>query len=207
MKKYFLEAVVAIVISFISPDTGAQQTNSLHYHQYLQDVFKSELVYPQEKSEFQFTLLPQFQKSNDFNSIIIPFNAEFGITDSWQIALGLNSFQKIVPYSGSSVYGLDALQVGSKYSFMNIENTNFHAALGFEASIPLKNENSDSGNEHISYEPYILLAVDFPRLHQVHLFTMTSLEFFDQRSNPNEEPEPTELNLNGGFYSLTNISF
>lgn len=198
MKNYCLKAVLALIVFFMSPYTVAQQVKSLHYHQYLQDVFKTELVYPQEKSEFQFSLMPQFQKSNDFQFINIPFNAEFGITDSWQIDFNLNSIQRIVPHS-VSVNGISDLQIGSKYSFMNMGNTNFHAALGFEIGIPM-NKNNDFGNKHISYEPYILLAADFPRLHQAQLFAMTSLEFFDQRSNPNAEHEPTELNLSGGFF-------
>ena len=199
LRNYIPGVLIAITILLMSPDVGAQQTTSVHYHQYLQDVFKSELVYPQEKNEFQFTLLPQFQKSDDFNSILMPFNAEFGITDSWQLAVGLNSFRKSFPHSGPSVNGTGELQIGSKYSFMNIGNTNFHAAFGFELSIPFKNDNNDAGSGFISYEPYVSLAIDFPGLHQLNLFVMTSLEFFDRRNKSNEEPESTELNLNGGF--------
>jgi hypothetical protein len=199
MKNYFFKAIIALMLFFMSPyTTSAQQVKSLHYHQYLEDVFMSDLVYPQEKNEFQFTLMPQFQKSNDFQFINIPFNAEFGITDSWQIDFSLNSIQSIVPHSASA-NGIGDLQIGSKYSFMNIGNTNFHAALGFEIGIPL-NKNNDFGNKHISYEPYISLAVDFPGLHQAQLFAMTSLDIFDQGSNPKAEFEPTELNLSGGFF-------
>jgi hypothetical protein len=199
MKNYCLKAVLALIVFFISPYTVAQQVNSLHYRQYLQDVFKSELVYPQEKSEFQFTLMPEFQKSNDFNSINIPFNTEFGITDSWQVGFSLNSIQKTGPHL-LSANGISDLQIGSKYSFMNMGNTNFHTALGFEISIPLKKGDNNFGNKHISYEPYVLLAIDIPKLHQIQLFAMTSLESFCQKSKPNEEHEPAELNLNGGFF-------
>ncbi len=197
--KYIFGVIIASVLFLMSPDIGAQQANSLRYHQYLQDVFQSELVYPQEKNEFQFTLLPQFQESEDFNSFNIPFNAEFGLTDSWQIALSLNSFSRIVPHSEDSFRGVGNFQIGSKYSFMNIANTNFHAAVGFELGIPFRNQNTDSGYGLISYEPFMSLAIDFPRLHQIHLFVMTGLEFFNKKNKVNEELNPTEFNLNGGF--------
>lgn len=198
-KIYIFELIAAFVLLFMSPDIRAQQTNSSSYHQYLQDVFQSELVYPQEKNEFQITLLPQYQTSSDFNSFNIPFNTEFGLTDSWQVALGLNSFRKIVPHSGSSVSGIGDLQIGSKYSFMNIRNSNFHAAVGFELSIPFRSDDNDDDNRFISYEPYISFAVDFPKLNQIHLFAMTSMEFFGQKNKVDEDMEPTEFNLNGGF--------
>lgn len=199
MRNYIWGIAIASLLSFMSLDLVAQPTTLFHYHQYLQDVFQSELVYPQEKNEFQFTFLPQFHKSSDVNSISIPFNVEFGLTNSWQIALGLNSFSKIIPNSRESEKDIGNFQIGSKYSFMNLGNTNFHAAVGFELGIPFRSSNKDSGNGFISSEPFISLAVDLPQLYQIHLFTMTSLEFFSHKNIGNGEIKSTEFNLNGGF--------
>lgn len=197
MKKCILGYVLALVL-FLSVNTEAQETGSMRYQQYVQDVFQSELVYPQEKNEFQFTLLPQFEHASELNSFTVPFAVEFGLTNSWQISAGINSFRHIVPYSGPSVNGTGDIQVGTQYSFMNIGNSNFHAVVGFELGIPFRKENNDYSNNVVSYEPYLSLAIDLPQFHKINLFAMTGVEFFN-RDSKTQESEPAEFNLNGGL--------
>lgn len=199
MRNYNFEIISTLALCLLSQSIVAQKKDSLHYHQYLQDVFQSELVYPQEKNEFQFTLLAQSQRSPDYKSINIPFNAEFGLTNSWQISLGLSSFTKTISHSEVSFRGADNFQIGSKYSFMNIGNTNFHAAIGFELGIPTRKINPGENKTLVSYEPYISLAVDFPGLDQIQLFSMTGIEFFSQRNRLIIEHEPTKLNSGVGL--------
>lgn len=176
----------------------AQETYFSRYHQYVQDVFQSELVYPQDKNEFQFTLLPRFQQSDDFSSFTIPFAVEFGITDAWQVSADINSFRHVVSHSGPSVNGTGDIQIGTQYSFMKIGNRNLHAAAGFEVGIPFRKRNRDYSNSVVSYEPYLSFAIDFLKFHKMNLFAMTGFEFFN-RDAETHVSEPTEFNLNGGL--------
>jgi len=196
MQKIRLFAVLIAV--FYSAQTTAQQPEKKTYLQLLQDVFQTELVYPQEKNEFQFTVFPAYYQHSGYEQIQLPFLAEYGINNRWQLEIEWNTFQYRKIHPGSSVSGTGDLEIGTKYSFMNIGNSDFHAAGGFEVGIPLGNEDKELGEGLWEYEPYLLLAVDFPKLHNAQLFGQAGISFVQQRET--EEPEGNELNLGGGFF-------
>src|SRR5215469_10045714 len=51
----------------------------------LEELFQSETVYPQEKGEFQLTLMPRFLDHRHGNAFVSPVGFEYGLTDSWQV--------------------------------------------------------------------------------------------------------------------------
>ena len=51
----------------------------------IQEMFQSNLVYPQEKNEIQFTLFPSFRKNQNTKKIRTLFEVEYGITDALQV--------------------------------------------------------------------------------------------------------------------------
>ena len=48
-------------------------------------MFQSNLVYPQEEDEIQFTLFPSFRKNPESERTRTLFEVEYGITDAFQI--------------------------------------------------------------------------------------------------------------------------
>ena len=51
----------------------------------IQEMFQSNLVYPQEKDEIQFTLFPSFNKNQSGQKARTLFEVEYGITDAFQV--------------------------------------------------------------------------------------------------------------------------
>lgn len=187
---------------FYSFNTLAQETENSDYYQPLQDVFQTELVYPQEKSEVQLSFTPAFEKNDHFKLLSLPLSLEYGLTDRWQVGLGWTAFQQRFPVLGRSVSGIGNLELSTQYSFMNIDNTNLHAAIGFEVGVPLANEDKGFGESDWEFEPYISLAHDFPSLNHSQLFAQAGIGF--EQINPDEESEGNELLFRGGFFIPVN---
>ncbi len=185
------------LLLFLSSNIYAQQDTTGKSFQYIQEVFQTELVYPQEKNEVQFTLAPNFQKKTDSKYYQIPFKIEYGITNAWQIELEWNSFQTLSAPSKKTLTGVGDMQLGTKYSFMNINNTNVHAAIGFEVQLPLGDETKELSEGLFEYEPYIILAWDIPKLNYLQLFTQTGISF---AQHTDEDEEAHELYVNVGFF-------
>lgn len=171
------------------------------YNQPIQDVFITELVYPQEKNEIQITIAPQFQKISKDQLLLTPILAEFGISNSWQLELEWN-YQYNYLNSEEPINGMGDLQIGTKYSFMNVNNSNFHTAIGFELNLPTGNENKELGEGIVEYEPYFIMALDLPKLNNAQLFSQIGISFPQVRKDniEQEAPEKKEINLNIGFF-------
>ncbi|MCG6190820.1 transporter [Maribellus maritimus] len=187
------------VLLFYSNGVNAQDNTAKTYYQPLQDVFQTELVYPQEKGEIQLTLNPEYGRTRDLNHISFPVLAEYGITDNWQLGFSWNSFQNNFGGNNMSVSGIGDIEFDTQYSFMNIGETNFHAALGFELEIPLSREERGIGEGRYEYMPYSLFAVDFPSLNNIQFFTQAGFSF-SQNKTENDEEEGNELFLSGGLF-------
>lgn len=226
MQKICLPAVLIAV--FYSTQLTAQPEGK-KYVQLLQDVFQTELVYPQEKNEFQFTLLPSYHRYSASQHYQLPFIAEYGITDKWQLEFEWNLFQYSKLNPGSFVSGTGGLEIGTKYSFMNVVNSDFHAAVGFEVGIPPGSETSTIGpninrNENPGYAGSVrpLKNKLFPDENEelgeglweyepylllaADLPGFHNVQLFGQagysfvQQKETDEPEGNELNLGGGFF-------
>lgn len=173
----------------------------------LQELFQSEIVYPQQKGEIQFTLTPRFREGDEGENedfMEIPLRLEYGITDAWQVELGWEAFVNRNPDDGESDSGIGDLQVGTKYSFMNIADSDLHAAGHFQVVFPTGDVDEQLTEGFIRFEPSLILAKDFPELNNLQLFTQAGFSFVERVKEPDnpedEEPEAHELILNGGFF-------
>lgn len=192
-----------IFILALSPNTWAQQQKE----QPLQELFQTEIVYPQQKGEIQFTLAPRFREDaegEDEDFTEIPLSLQYGITDAWQVGLVWEAFVNRNPDDGESDSGIGDLGVGTKYSFMNIAGSNFHAAGLFQVVFPTGDVDEQLSDGFIKFEPSLILAKDFPELNDLQLFTQVGFSFVERVREPDdpedEEPEAHEFILNGGFF-------
>lgn len=192
---------------FYSNGVIAQDDTRKTYNQPLQDVFQTELVYPQEKGEVQLTLNPEIGNTEDLNYINFPVLAEYGITDNWQLGFSWSSFQNNFDGNNTSVSGIGDIEFDTQYSFMNVGKTNFHAALGFELEIPLSSEEKGISEGRYEYMPYSLFAIDLPSLNNIQIFTQAGFSFSTNKAE-NDEEEGNKLFLSGGlFVPLKNVIF
>jgi hypothetical protein len=171
MKKLLFIAVLLALTAGFNSKAIAQVVRD----QPLQEVFQTELVYPQEKGAFQFTSASTFGTVNKKFSHELA--VEYGLTHAWQIGLQWESFARKKSEDGLISRGSGDLRLGTKYSFMNMRGSNFHSAVGFELGLPGASAKKGISEGKIEYEPYVIVAKDFPRLSRLQLFSQLGLTF------------------------------
>lgn len=162
MKRIVCASVLLLLISNLyAQDTELEQS--------AEEVFWAELVYPQERGELQIALSPWINTSSNIGQT--PFVVEYGLSDSWQLEAEWSG----PGYNSEST----ALELGTKYSFLDLFDAGVHAAIGSEM------EFSDEG---MATEPFVVLAKDFPQLANLHLFSQASIELeLSEEDDPLEE--------------------
>lgn len=164
-----------LFIAFLVKETYSQ-TEEKDYLEPLQEVFQTELVFPQAKGEIQITLTPSF-KDNDNSQITATKTAiEYGITDNFQVGLEFDLFTNLNPISGKSEQDIGGeLELNTKYAFMNIGKKQLHIATFFAVSFPTGDIGLTEG--FIEYQPFFLVAKDFPKLANLQLFSQIGGNF------------------------------
>jgi hypothetical protein len=127
----------------------------------LQELFLTEVVYPQERGEVQVTLASLVDRSAPGAAALTPVSIEYGVTNRWQVEASWNGYRRNA--SLLTRYRTESVSVGTKYSFMNIAHSHVHAAMGLDADfhpMAVDDIEDETGTE---IEPFVSLAVDLPR--------------------------------------------
>lgn len=136
-----------------------QQRSPDEPRQPLQELIRTEVVYPQEKGELQLTFLSTADRGRNGSVLAFPLEVEFGLTDAWQVGLEWGTYSRV--RTGDAVSsGRGALAVGTKYSFMNISGSRVHAAVGLEAEFPGGLGAGGFREDDREIEPFVALAAD-----------------------------------------------
>ncbi len=182
------------IVSYIN----ANETES-----FLKEVTQTDTVYLQEKGEIEITTSPNFTYSDNENLFIIPLEIEYGISDKWEAELEWETFILENTDAGDSTSGAGDLIIGTQYSFLNINGSDFHIAPGLELHFPTADIDKELTDGFIIYKPYLFLAQDIPEWNFAQLFTQFGIEILDRIKKPDEEEyQPVkahELNLDIGF--------
>jgi hypothetical protein len=150
--------VVTILATVGAADGGQRAADGPR--QPLQELIRTEVVYPQEKGELQLTLLSTADKvRNDGSVLAFPLEVEFGLTDAWQVGLEWGTYSRVTKGDAVSS-GRGGLAVGTKYSFMNIKGSDVHAAVGLEAEFPGGLGADGLREDRREVEPFVALAAD-----------------------------------------------
>ena len=127
----------------------------------VQELFFTEVVYPQDRGELQLTLGARIDRAESPSSALVPFAVEYGITDRWQVEAGWDSYSKGESSPFSDLHTA-RLSLGTKYSLMNIAHSRVHAAFGTEFEFPQASA-LDEGEGGMEIEPFMALAADLGR--------------------------------------------
>jgi hypothetical protein len=190
---------IASLISFGKVNAQSSET------QPLQEVFQTELVYPQEKGEFQLTFAPRFSRRDDERTTDLPVRLEYGITNRWQVEVEWNTLtrRRSVDLRETEKSTGD-VSVSTKYSFLNIKKSNFHSSVQFEVEFPTGNVDKELSEGFIKYQPSVSFAKDFPRLNRLQIFSQVGVNLKQRVKKPRDldelEPGAHEFILNGGFF-------
>lgn len=181
----------------------------------VQEVFQTELVYPQEKGEVQITFGTTFSRNSASRMFRSPISLEYGLTNRWQVELEWNaSTYKRELDENETSRGTGDLRFGTKYSFMNIANSPYHAAFGFEVGLPTASIHKGLTEGFIEYEPYVAVARDFKKLNRAQIFAQLGFGFMQRfKSVEHDDDEEVEagaheLSVNvGAFVPFRKVRF
>ena len=84
----FFYGIVSAALLFWPTISGADEDetrSSRDVPQPIQELFQSNMAYPQEEDEIQFTFFPSFRKDQDSEKTRTLFEVEYGITEAFQI--------------------------------------------------------------------------------------------------------------------------
>ncbi|MBT3182935.1 MAG: hypothetical protein HOI59_08505 [Nitrospina sp.] len=194
--------VIALCIGLTPSTSWAEEKRT--YVQPLNEVFQTEMVYPQEKGEVQLQLSPKFSEGDKRDLIQVPFAIEYGITDFWQVEAAWYAHVNRNPAGGVTTRGVGDLEVETKYSFMNIAGSNFHAAVGLEIKFSTGDINKELTEGFNEYEPFLALAKDFPEWNHSQVFTEIRIGFLERTQNhadqSEDEAEANDFHLHVGFF-------
>jgi hypothetical protein len=87
---------------------------------------------------------------------------------------------------------------------MNMRRSNFHSAVGLEVSFPTGNVDKELSDGFIEYEPYFIIARDFPNLNNMQVFSQVGVGFVQRARRSvgadEEESAAHEFNFNAGTF-------
>lgn len=200
-RQFYIVLALAALIHSVNAQSSTNQTEN----QPLQEVFQTELVYPQEKGEFQLTFAPRFSRKDDERKTDLPVRLEYGITNRWQVEVEYNTFTRRRSLdSGETERSTGDVSISTKYSFLNIKKSNFHTSLQFEVEFPTGNVDKDLSEGFIEYQPSASFAKDFPRLNRLQIFSQVGVSLKQRVKKPRGggelESGAHDFFLNGGFF-------
>jgi hypothetical protein len=170
----------------------------------LQEVFRTDLIYSQDRGEIQFTTGPNIMWSHGLRLVQSPTQAEYGLTDSWQLQFDWDGWQRLTQTGQPSVNGTGDLTVGTKYSFMNVRGSKFHAAIALDFTLPFGSVDRGLGDGLLAIQPSLMLARDIPNYHHVQIFTQSGVAFVHRMKHHldslDDEPAAHRFFLSGGFF-------
>jgi hypothetical protein len=149
-----------LVALVLVPRIGASGASQEASRQPLQELFLTEVVYPQQKGEIQLTLGCLVDRSRSDLSALMPLAVEYGLTDRWQIEAGWDGYTQFerAPFRRLRTA---RVSIGTKYSLMNIAHSGVHAAFGGDVEFPNADAFADEeGEEGVEIEPFVALAAD-----------------------------------------------
>lgn len=138
----------------------------------LEELFRTEMVFPQEKGEWQFIASPSYEKggSEVDKGFTVPLTMEYGLTD--QLTMELNweayKYQRRIEeedgeFEEETGNGLGNLSFELQYSWIDIARSGTHVAVGFEYELPTSDRKlvEDDEGRADEHEVYVTIAKDF----------------------------------------------
>ena len=168
----------------------------------LEEVFQSELAYPQERGELQITVAPRVGRRGDEASRGLPLVLEYGVTDAWAVEAEWHLLQEL-DESGETTAGVGDLEIGARWSRLDLGGSGLHLAAGLEIALPIGAVDRELSEGLLEVEPFVAIQKDLPRL---GLFAHLGLSFVDRVRSAAEveedevEPEAHEAFVNAGFF-------
>jgi len=189
---------LAVAVLVLVPHLAAGQEGPAP-KQPLQELFFTEVVYPQERHEVQLTFGAFVDRTRSDKSALAPVSVEFGLTNRWQIEAGWDGYSRYHDDPWQHVR-TERLSLGTKYSFMHIAGTPLHAAMGLDVEFTRAAVFAEGeGEQGTQFEPFVALAADLPRGVSVFGSAGLSLQKADVLNLAEGQPPDDQGTLSGGL--------
>src|ERR1700678_3801554 len=167
MLRFFgIAPVMGLMFGLISPALADEP------NQPLQELFQSEVVFAQDAGETQITLLPRFNQHRDGSSEVMPLGFEYGFTDSWQLEGDWDGYVRDYRSGQPVVQGIGDADLGTRYSWMHVDDSTISTTLGFSINAPLAPNNPRlEGENKWQAQPYGVIALDIPGWDTAQVFS------------------------------------
>jgi hypothetical protein len=131
----------------------------------VEDFFLSDVVYPQERGEWQLELAPSLVTERDGQAAGLAFSAQYGVSGVWQLEANWDGPSR----RGGSIPTWDVgnLQIGAKRSFPCVGVRANHASISFDLDLPTATGSTD---RRIRIRPSAIFGRDVQAIH-AHVFT------------------------------------
>lgn len=151
----------------------------------LEEVLGATVVYPQEKGEIQLNLAPSYTLERERGRHIgrVNYEVEVGVTNWLQFDVEWTAPIILGAVGGPTAVGVGDVELGTQLTWMRMRGSPWSGALAFEATVPVRREESDFSEGTVSYEPYITLAVD-PPTGRAQVFTNLGIELSSEEAQP-----------------------
>lgn len=173
-----LPALILTGICLAIPASAVGRDDDEQWQPPIEDLFKTELVFPQDQGELQLATYPTSRKGSEGSAFVLPIGMEYGITDSLQIEAEWDAYiDADTGPAQDSGSGHGNLQLGLMYSLINVGDRGIHVAAGFEyqfASGDRKFLESDLRED--SQELYLIFAKDLQEGALSQLFIQAGVE-------------------------------
>ena len=156
----------------------------------IQEVFQSDLVYPQDEDEIQFTFFPSYRKQGRADKARTLVEIEYGITDAFQVIAEWDGLLYENPEKGPTISSPGNLELGAQYSWMALGDGNLHASLGAFVEFPTGSVDDGLTEGFLEWKPFVVLARDFPQWNQSQIFLEFGFNWVDRMRPPPDDPEP-----------------
>ncbi len=195
--------LVLTLLVFMAPTRSFGQAQGVP--QPIQEVFQSNLVYPQEENELQLTFFPSFRKNNARDRTRTLVEIEYGVTDAFQVIAEWEGLIHHNPRNGPTLSGPGNLELGGQYSWMGLGDGNTHFSIGTLVEIPTGTVDNGLTEGILEWNPFMVLARDFPGWNQSQIFFELGYIHSNRVrfASTNQPPTSDSLVWNvGGFFPL-----
>jgi len=203
MEKIYKSVVILSILSVagvaIADESSSPPTVS--------NLFQTSTVFPNEKGEVSIFVLPSYNNEHlGEYTTSWPVSITYGVTDAFMLTVGWTPVMTN-NVDGNTYHGSSDIKLGTQYSFMNINNSNFSAALAFTYSQPQGDINKGMTQGFRTYEPTALFNEDLPNLNHVNLFSQVGFDFVEKVESVSsgnqviqQPPTAHSFFLDAGFY-------
>ena len=152
----------------------------------IEDLFKTELVFPQEQGELQLATYPSYGDGPEGSAFLLPIGMEYGISDSLQLEAEWDAYiDADATEPDESGTGQGNLQLGLMYSLIDIRGSGFHFAAGAEYEFASGDRRFlEGGIREDSQELYLIFAKDLEEDSKSQLFLQVGVELQQDGRRP-----------------------